>query len=524
MRQTIHIFKKDLRRFSWEIAATLILLGVYAWCQPASWQPLDMFFAVGGGSAFLRYQGSMVLGLFLVVAWTILLVRLVQEESLAGDKQFWVTRPYCWPSLLAAKVLFVIVVVNLPLLIVQLGLLRAAGFAPFHHPDVLLFINLGLDAIFLPFAALAAISGSRTQLTRVAIVALILMIAWLALGSSGFSVSWHGTRAWSWLGEVILFGVPLVVIVRQYAWRKTVQSRWILLGGALALVLLSAVEPKSTLNEAKYPVVSSQNAYIQLHMERPPESQTPRPILTKALTQADRYVAIDLDLYGDEVADGSVVEGNAVRVTLQAADGTQWDSGWERVFNVMEHNQPGTETSPPVRDTRRFNALFLVDKNFFDRYKDAPISVHVTAAATLFRDHAEPIDESEGSLILPGIGFCRATERPVSLYMYTCRTDRASIPLLGITSRRFRSCPASPDELLRPPDQSTAWTGGGETIERLSPVLTFTPYLQRDETKPQSFAPCNDAPLLFRQPEEVRKFRVEKDFKDVKLADFVRQL
>ena len=40
MSQTIHIFKKDVRRFSWEIVLSLLLLALYGWCQPVLWRPI----------------------------------------------------------------------------------------------------------------------------------------------------------------------------------------------------------------------------------------------------------------------------------------------------------------------------------------------------------------------------------------------------------------------------------------------------------------------------------------------------
>ena len=49
-----------------------------------------------------------------LVAWY-LIARLIHAETLPGDRQFWITRPYRWQSLLGAKVLFVLVFLNLPM-------------------------------------------------------------------------------------------------------------------------------------------------------------------------------------------------------------------------------------------------------------------------------------------------------------------------------------------------------------------------------------------------------------------------
>ena len=67
MSQTIHIFKKDVRRLSWEIVLSLLLLALYGWCQPASWESPEVFLMKHGQSGNFRYMGSMLLGPLLVL-------------------------------------------------------------------------------------------------------------------------------------------------------------------------------------------------------------------------------------------------------------------------------------------------------------------------------------------------------------------------------------------------------------------------------------------------------------------------
>lgn len=522
MNQTIHIFKKDLRRFTWEILLSFLVLAVYGWCQPALWEPPDPYY-LSGGSALARYMGANFIGFIMLLVWMLMVVRLVNEESPAGDRQFWVTRPYRWSSLLAAKALFVIVVINIPLLVVQLGLLKVAGFVPLHHWLNLIYINLGLDALLLPFAALAAISGGRTQLTRAAIVALLFLIGWSALGSwrlISVDIHLYANPRWDWGEGIVVIGVPLAVIVLQYARRKTVRARLILLGGALTLLLLSAVEPKNVLNDAEYPLLSGET-YFQMNMGAAPESQKNRHASISALGKNDKIVMVDLNLYGGGMEEGRIAEVKAVNVTLRAPDGTIWNSGWQHLYTVMEH-QENEAPVPSQRDLRRFNSLFEVDRSFFDRYKEVSVSAHVETAATLFRDKTLPLMPQDNELALPGIGLCVIGGRPHPLYY--CRTDLDRLPLLGITDKFFKSCPPAQDELLHPPAKSTAWVLGGGQVG-LSPVAPFIPFLVRDfdVMQSQTFVSCKDTPVTFRQPEKVRQFRIEKDFQGIKLADLVYQ-
>jgi hypothetical protein len=121
MRQAIHIFKKDVRHLWPEITVTLLVAAAFA-------------FLGAGGARFLSDPGAsrnlarQMLLFLLPVAWWILIARVIHAEPLPGDRQFWTTRPYDWKSLLGAKALFILGFVNLPLLISDVVILRAAEF------------------------------------------------------------------------------------------------------------------------------------------------------------------------------------------------------------------------------------------------------------------------------------------------------------------------------------------------------------------------------------------------------------
>jgi hypothetical protein len=96
--QIIHIFRKDVRRHWREIALSLAILAAFAWNRPAHWMPLPRG---------VRQDDFPFVELLVGIGWSLLIVRVVHEEPLVGDRQFWVTRPYEWKKLLAAKALFI---------------------------------------------------------------------------------------------------------------------------------------------------------------------------------------------------------------------------------------------------------------------------------------------------------------------------------------------------------------------------------------------------------------------------------
>jgi hypothetical protein len=125
MRLVMHILKKDLRHHWPEIVISLALLGLYVWTILLDAN--SPFFRV----RFLWFRlGPESVTTALVLFWIFLTVRVVQGETLVGDRQWWVSKPYDWRTLLAAKELFVLLCFGVPLFFVQIYLLHHAA-SPF---------------------------------------------------------------------------------------------------------------------------------------------------------------------------------------------------------------------------------------------------------------------------------------------------------------------------------------------------------------------------------------------------------
>jgi hypothetical protein len=520
MNQIVHIFKKDVRRFSWEIGLSLSLTVLYAWCQPVAWRPLELVTEEGA-----RYVGASSLGPLLVLAWMVMLTRLIYQESPVGNQQFWVTRPYRWPDLLAAKLLFVLAFITIPLLIAQLVLLAAAGFGVSHHLSVLLQIHLVLTVFLLLVAALAVVTAGAAQLTRAAFLVLIFLIASGLLGSS-IDVPYRHSSIWDWPGRILLIVTPTLVIIRQYALRKTSQARWLLFGGAWLFLMIGAIQPAITVDEAQYPMLpSGSESYFEINLNPPVQPGKPDDALPSILTPADPLVEVVLHLSGTGVAEGQVVQPEAIRVTFQAPDGARWSSKWEPwqafAFAILEHEASSEPDPQQTADIRLF-----VDRSFVERVRHVPITVRVTAAAALFRDQGGiSVTPAQGELTVPSVGTCKVEQRDVYAPMVFCRTAQDPPPMMNVTARKFRSCPPSQSDLSGPPVRITAWTQDTPRMNgfRLSPVNTFSPLTERrnDQTRSRIF--CPDSPFTFRLPELVRRFRVEKEFKNVRLVDYVER-
>ena len=169
MKQMLHIFAKDSRQFWPEILICLALVAAFVWIYPSSWLTGNSLSVVAGGD-FVRilleqYLGG-ILKLLIPVSWWMLVARVIHAESLVGDRQFWLTRPYEWKKLLGAKALFLLVFLYLPLLIAQCLLLLRAGFHPLSFiPGLLFNLLLITGIIVLPLMAIASVTATFARLT-----------------------------------------------------------------------------------------------------------------------------------------------------------------------------------------------------------------------------------------------------------------------------------------------------------------------------------------------------------------------
>jgi hypothetical protein len=527
MSQTIHIFKKDVRRFSWEIVLSLLLLALYGWCQPVLWRPYDIVTLNPSTVTILRYTGASSLGLLLGLGWMVMVVRLVYEESLTDDRQFWVTRPYRWHNLLTAKILFLITVINLPLLVVQLCLLATAGFSPFQHFSGLVHLHTGLSLFLLPLVTLAVVTGGRRQMTRAIIVVLIFLVAGLWLGQGLFFVSvsrypgFGRTSKWEWLGWAVMLGASIVVIVRQYALRKTAQARWILLGAGLVLTLVAAIQPKQQFPIAEYPLVTERaEGYFDINMPPQEKPHAGHFSVNGVQSQGQKVFFISPEFMGGEMAEGLVAELEEIQVILQAPDGSQWTSGWQPVSAVLNHNDSGT-TDASGRQSRSIRTFLQVDGKSFDKFKDVPLNLQVVAAATLYRDHHDAaIVPRNREFNIPAVGTCVVSE--VSEVNIMCRSPLTRVPFVGVSVRLFRDCAAA-DDSNAPVYQSYAWwpfadRWGGDF--GFSPVNVFS-LTATHEVEGQALTTCAASTFTIHQPEKIRLFRVQKEFNGVKLADLI---
>jgi len=158
MNRILAIFRKDVRHL-WPQAVLLIaLMALSASLDPTYSRfrvPYYEFFAI----------------LILPVACWLVIVSVIHEEKLPGDRQYWLTRPYSWKELLAAKLLWIAAFVNLPLLLCHLAVFAAVGLPLSGQWWPLVWRQVFFTAFYiLPAAALASITRTIGRMVAAALL------------------------------------------------------------------------------------------------------------------------------------------------------------------------------------------------------------------------------------------------------------------------------------------------------------------------------------------------------------------
>lgn len=359
MRQALHIFKKDARYLRKELGLIIALAMLYAWEATHAANPAWA-------------------GLLLAIAAAYVIARLIQAESIPGDKQFWLTRPYSRSSLLIAKMLGIIVFVNAPIFIVRLSVLVRAGFPIQSTLGPLLWSQfLLLLGAMLPIAALASVTAGIVPFT---FAGLILVAIGFGIESTivpprPLAVRLNlSSSQWIWdsIAVLTLITVAIPVLYIQYRNRRT----WISRSVILCVIVMGA----AGYMYVPWPVGAAIQSSLSrqrfdgraVHVGLAPDA---KQFFSRGM-QGRNGVQIDVPIAVRGIPDEVEVVPDAVSLTFQAADGSTWSSG-NYIYPALAKVSPGP--GAPI-----LNANVDVPGQFFDRAKDQRVKAKGTLYLTVF--------------------------------------------------------------------------------------------------------------------------------------------
>ncbi len=389
MRQALHIFKKDVRHLWFEIVLTLLIAAAFTFTgvRRARWL-MDP-----GANQGVAWQLVMFL---MPLAWWTLIARVIHSEALPGDRQFWLTRPYAWKSLLGAKAIFIVVFVNIPLLVADALIIRAYGFSLTAELPGLLWSQVLLTTVVvLPTAALSAVTTGFVQLLVTSLVVYVAVLAWnIAAPEAAVGDTW---RALEWVKStyaiVVITVAALAIVAWQYARRRTGITRSL---AAAASVLVG-------LGIAFLPWAAAFGIQSRLSRQRVDPSSvrvgfdSARKWAARALIDKDDRVRIDVPLQITGVPAGMEAKFDGLIVTIETPDGPAWRADQHPWSNV-------TSTGQAV------SLLTVVDGSFYRKVKNAPVKLRGSLYLTLYgnrRTAAVPFNDRPVSV--PGAGLCSAS-------------------------------------------------------------------------------------------------------------------
>jgi hypothetical protein len=501
MNQILHILKKDIRRYWPEILAALTATSLFSWYTVRSWHRVETYLDFG----INRYLSGLVTVL-LPLTWWLLAVRVIQGESLVGDRQFWITRPYEWKKLLAEKAVFLLLFVHLPFFIMQVTLLQLGGFPATHYLKELVLLQLMPLLLTLPVATLATVTSSFGRAALAGLLA-IVYIAFTGfinseIPSANFSSDSDGSQF------LLFLATCLVVVWLQYSRRSTTRSRCIIVGFGVVIWLVLVATPYRTLIARQYPALTLEASPVRFNLLPAPQAED-----SDVAYRGNRMqINIPLEIAG--LQNGSIAEIRGALINVQSSKGTQWSSGWKGQYRTFFSNG------------KRTSLDFELPRKIFDRIRFDQVNVELSLAVvaghgTEPRNFVTP----PGTFELPGVGLCTTESR---FFRIKCRSPfRTPSALLVTADDSLGTCPlAEKQERAKPGSVSNSllWNLSGDNISfDFDPVESFDVYMAGDYEKSENIAGaavCPGTPLTLSRMAFDRQFRVELNLSGVRLEDY----
>ena len=425
MKQILHIFRKDTRCFWLEILASFTALAIYVVHYPARWNVVQY------PSSYQQLNDNSMMYVF-VVAWWLLIARVIHAESLVGERQFWITRPYEWKSLMVAKALFVGVWIYVPFVIAQMLVLTEAGFSPLGRASGwLLMLALYSGVFIFPLIALASLTANFARMALAVFGSYLAATAcyiWISNRSelhpvSAYSQGYGTMVPYSHTFLLVLLAIMggAAVILLQYATRRVWLSCALAAGFAVlaaggALMLSSRMPQREV--DRQYPAASSGVANpLQLAFAPKPSNQ-----LFVGVWPNNVFIAFPIDLSG--VPEGAAMEVDNMQFSMDAADGEHWIGPWRKL-----------NTRPFLPGIHAPSLPFILSRKDYEHFKSMPVTLHVALVVTELHVGSQTTAViANPAFPVSGFGVCSTQwgEQPQNFLL--CRSEFGELPLTYVTA------------------------------------------------------------------------------------------
>ena len=382
MIQSLHILRKDIRHLWPDLSLYAALLIAASVIIPMAWN-----FADTSSTPLHLFAG--LLNILIPIIWLVIIARLIHDEALVGDIQFWITRPYKWTSLLSAKLLFILLCLVVPFALTQWAIVLQAGLNPV-HTIAGQSLNLLSDAliVWLPFIAVAAVTSTVQRMFMWMLAVVIFWGAVLTMLGSSTGPRMPLPFATEILA-IVIGGLLIGILLYQYASRNSLRSRIALITTTVLFVglfgcLVEGAIPGLTNGFMRHHYPASSNASLRLAFD---SNSVP---------------------YRD-TGEGEPVIGTLLLVrlpvSLQGLDPTTQLGDQNVSFTI---NASGYRYTSPWRpaDIEQDNLLLFVPQKMLDKAHGSNVRMHISEIAQRLLPGTPQTVTAANDFIIPGDGTC----------------------------------------------------------------------------------------------------------------------
>lgn len=394
-----HIFRKDLKLL-WPLVAGVALLhlasrfvlykaGHFGGGIPALSVVMDMLVAA-------EYMGSA----FLIAA-------VIHQDPVPGVRQDWLVRPVKRGDLMAAKLLFVLLLVQGPMLVADWLGAMMYGFGPLE--SLAAALSRGLFLLFLFYLMFTVFVSLTANLMETLVAGLFTFLGGGAIamllmtqntpGRQLLAVTQSGLR---WISDSAHFLVVLagaVILLRlQYFQRRIMLGRYVFATASFLWILMFFFpwQPAFAIQQRLSPnpgaAATVQVAFDSVPRPKEPVVDPDRPRI------AIQGIQVYLPFRVHGLPDDSVLVGNHTDVYLTDPSGARHKVGG----GDMEARQDG----PAAGDVAIRQAIQM-PPFLYEKLKDKTVRVEMEHSLTLFRvNEANAIPALNGDQRIPGVGWC----------------------------------------------------------------------------------------------------------------------
>jgi hypothetical protein len=409
-----HIFKKDFKLlWPFGLAAAILQCAIVAvHLKLGLFEEQPVF-----SSLLLLLESVLYFGAAVLIA------TLVHEDAIVGSRQDWLVRPIRRHDLLGAKLLFLLLAMQVPLLLAASIGGIANGFSfPVSFSEALsqnVYFLIGFTLPIFAFVSLAESTAEALGAAVVLVVAYILGTEALILPISGSPLGPTSVTGVAWIPLAWRFAAYLVaaltILVLQYFRRATRASR-LVLAATVLVCLFTELVPWNAVFAWQRAIAPLSEATYSITVRIDPTTGPLQPAAPGLAArngaifrpvqrhEADEDTILHIPLFFSGIPGGSTLKIDRVVARLTTPNTTREEIisavGDPGDFEVRNDGQTTSEPKP-------VDEILHVRGRSYTRLKDTPIKLELEYSATLVElASTRSIPAVDGDLRIDGLGHC----------------------------------------------------------------------------------------------------------------------